>query len=179
MQARLSSVAAPLAAVGIAAATVLLSPAVASAQEDTTTTFEITAGVLEISAQPTATLTSVAAGAETVSGSLGNVTVTDNRGSTLGWATTASSSAFTLAAESGDTTIEATAVDYAPGTVTTTGTITPTGTDAAGLAAAQTVVSGTAARGNNTATWNPTLTVTLPTDALAGVYTGIVSTSVA
>jgi len=41
------------------------------------------------------------------------------------------------------------------------------------------VAEGTAAQGNNTATYVPTLTVTLPTTALAGDYAGTVTTSVA
>jgi ferric-dicitrate binding protein FerR (iron transport regulator) len=59
---------------------VLPSPAVASAQEDTTT-FAVTAGVLSISVAGTADLGSVATGAQEVSGSLGKVTVTDEQGS--------------------------------------------------------------------------------------------------
>ncbi|MBX4171655.1 hypothetical protein K3M35_23920 [Rhodococcus sp. DMU2021] len=82
---------------GLTAATVLLSPAVASAQEDTTTTFAVTAGVLSISVAGTADLGAVATGAQEVSGSLGNVTVTDERGSQAGWGAQVSSSAFSLA----------------------------------------------------------------------------------
>ncbi|WP_259444413.1 hypothetical protein [Rhodococcus sp. DMU2021] len=69
-------------------------------------------------------------------------------------------------------------MDYAPGAVTPTGTVTATPADATGLDTAKSVVAGTAARGNNTASWAPTLTVTLPSDALAGTYTGTVTTSV-
>lgn len=178
MRVSLSTVGTSIGAVGLTVASVLLSPAVASAQEDTTTTFAITAGVLSISAAGTANLGSVAAGAQEVSGSLGNVTVTDERGSQAGWGAQVSSSSFSLAVESGDTTIAATEVDYAPGTVTPTGTVTATPADASGLDTAKSVVAGTAARGNNTASWSPTLTVTLPSDALAGTYTGTVTTSV-
>ncbi|MDX6307705.1 MAG: hypothetical protein QOI06_751, partial [Nocardioidaceae bacterium] len=46
-------------------------------------------------------------------------------------------------------------------------------TTAAAVASAATV------RGVNTATWNPTLTVGFPTDAVAGTYTGTVHTTVA
>ncbi|MCB8913381.1 WxL domain-containing protein [Rhodococcus rhodochrous] len=175
-----SPVGAAVAAVGLAATTALLAPAVASAQEDTTTTFAITGGSLNITAQGTADLGAVATGAQEVSGPLGDVTVTDARGSQAGWGVTVSSSSFVVdGVAENPTTIPATAVDYAPGTPTETGTITATGTDATGLDTAKSVMAGTAAQGNNTASWTPTLTVTLPSDALAGTYTGTVTTSVA
>lgn len=163
---------------GFAVAAVLVSPATAHA-EDTTTTFEIVAGGLTIAPQGSAALNTAQSGASDVLGLLGEVTVTDSRGNNAGWTVTVSSSEFALAAESGDTTIAATQVQYNPGTVDRTGTVTATPSAAAGLDSAKTVVEGTAARGNNTATWNPTLTVGLPADALSGVYTGTVSTSVA
>lgn len=163
---------------GVAVAAVVVGPPSANA-EDTTTTFEIVAGGLTIAPQGSASLNTAQTGASDVLGLLGEVTVTDSRGNNAGWTVTVSSSDFALAAESGDTTIAATQVQYNPGTVDRTGTVTATPSAAAGLDTAKTVVEGTAARGNNMATWNPTLTVGLPSDALAGVYTGTVSTSVA
>ncbi|WP_430331889.1 WxL domain-containing protein [Rhodococcus sp. ACT016] len=164
--------------VGMAVAAALVGPATANA-EDTTTTFEIVAGGLTIAPQSSAALNTAQTGASDVLGSLGAVTVTDSRGSDAGWTVTVSSSEFALAAASGDTTIAATNVQYNPGDVEHTGTVTTTPSAVAGLDSAKTVVEGTASRGNNTARWNPTLTVGLPSDALAGVYTGTVSTSVA
>lgn len=161
---------------GVAVATVLIGPPSAYA-EDTTTTFEIVAGGLTIAPQGSASLNSVQSGAPDVLGLLGEVTVTDGRGNNAGWTVTVSSSDFTL--DSGDTTIPPAQVQYNPGAVDRTGTVTATPAAVAGLDTAKTVVEGTAARGNNTATWNPTLTVNLPSDALAGVYTGTVTTSVA
>jgi len=163
---------------GVAIAAVLVGSPAANA-EDTTTTFELVAGGLTIAPQPSAALNTAQTGASDVLGLLGQVTVTDSRGNNSGWTVTVSSSDFALAAESGDTTIAATQVQYNPGSVDRTGTVTTTPSAVAGLDAAKTVVEGTAARGNNTASWNPTLTVGLPSDALAGVYTGTVSTSVA
>ncbi|MCA1008150.1 WxL domain-containing protein [Rhodococcus hoagii] len=169
---------ASLGVAGVAVAAALVAPAHASA-EDTTTTFELVAGGLTIAPQASAALNTAQTGASDVLGLLGEVTVTDSRGNNAGWTVTVSSSEFALAAESGDTTIAATQVQYNPGTVERTGTVTTTPSAVAGLDSAKTVVAGTAARGNNTASWNPTLTVGLPSDALAGVYTGTVSTSVA
>jgi hypothetical protein len=65
-------------------------------------------------------------------------------------------------------------------------------TGAAGLQAPLVTVTVTDARnlslggytvqvivGDNTSTWNPTITVTLPADAVAGVYSGTITHSVA
>ena len=41
-----------------------------------------------------------------------------------------------------------------------------------------TVLYGVEASGTNTATWNPTLSVSLPSDSLPGTYQGTVTTSV-
>ncbi|MFM1723972.1 WxL domain-containing protein [Rhodococcus sp. PAM 2766] len=164
---------------GVAVVAMAVGPPSAHAEDTTTTTFEIVAGGLTIAPQGSASLNTAQTGASDVLGLMGEVTVIDSRGNNAGWTVTVSSSEFALAAESGDTTIAATQVQYNPGTVERTGTVTTTPSAVAGLDTAKTVVEGTAARGNNTATWNPTLTVGLPTDALAGVYTGTVSTSVA
>jgi len=163
---------------GVAVAAALVSPATAGA-EDTTTTFEIVGGGLTIVPQPSAALNDAQTGDAAVLGLLGNVTVSDQRGSDAGWTVTVSSSEFALAPGSGDTTIAPTQVQYNPGDIDSTGAVTATPTAAAGLDTAKTVVQGTAVRGNNTASWNPTLTVGLPSDALAGDYTGTVTTSVA
>lgn len=126
--------------------------------------------------QPTATLTNDASGVSSVSGQLGNVTVTDLRGSTAAWNAKASSTTF--ATGTGNPT--STGVTYSSGAITTTGTIVIV------AQASPTALNGTPAKvagptsvvGNNTASWNPTLTVELPSDALAGNYSGTVNTSV-
>jgi hypothetical protein len=64
--------------------------------------------------------------------------------------------------------------------MTTTGTTTIAAGTATTLTSVAAKVAGpTAVTGNNTATWNPTLTVGLPSSALAGNYSGTVNTSVA
>jgi len=161
-----------LSAFVLLAATALPADAAAG---DTDTTFVVAAGSLSVSVAATANLGTVATGATNVSGSLGAVDVTDARGGTLGWTTSATSTVFSRTG--GGTT--STAVSYNSGAVTKTGTVTTASTGATPLiAVAAPVVMGTLVTGNNTANWNPTLTVTLPADALAGTYTGTVNTSV-
>ena len=112
-----------LAVAGVAIAAVLVGSPAANA-EDTTTTFELVAGGLTIAPQPSAALNTAQTGASDVLGLLGQVTVTDSRGNNSGWTVTVSSSDFALAADSGDTTIAATQVQYNPGNVDRTGTVT-------------------------------------------------------
>jgi len=72
-----------------------------------------------------------------------------------------------------------TAIAYTPGTPTEDGTSTiaaPAATALTTTAAA--VVTATDVSGNNTASWNPTLDVTLPATNLAGSYSGTVTTSI-
>jgi hypothetical protein len=73
--------------------------------------------------------------------------------------------------------IPATDATYAPGSITTTGTITATGTDQTLANTAQDVVTGSAGVGDNTATWNPTVAVNVPASAVAGLYTGTLTQS--
>jgi len=150
-------------------------PAMAAAG-DTATTFVLAGGSLAVTVAPTAILTAGVTGASSVSGSLGPVSVSDARGNKVGWTVSDVSTTFT--GPQGST---STAVSYNSGAVTKTGTITATSSGATTLTAATpaAVVTGTAASGNNTATWTPTLTVSLPTSALADTYSGTVTTSIA
>lgn len=149
------------------------SPA-SAADGDTVATFALAGSTLSISVQPTASLTDGAAGASSVSGQLGNVKVTDLRGGTVNWNANASSTRFTSA---GGT--QSTGVSYTAGAMTTTGNIVISPGTATALTATPTKVAGpTVVIGNNTAQWNPTVTVSLPSDALTGTYTGTITTSV-
>lgn len=71
-------------------------------------------------------------------------------------------------------------LSYSPGAATATtgeGTFTP---GPGGIInVPRTAFTGTELTGNNTATWNPTLTVTIPAATVAGTYTGTVTHSVA
>jgi hypothetical protein len=153
--------------------------------EDTTVTFTVTVGALSLTAPTSATLGSGAPGT-TISGALGTVTVTDDRALlSASWIATASASPWTTGAAVPAEIIPVTDVGYAVGAITTTGTITATGTDLpAGNAVGdlsgdpQAVVTGSAGVGNNTAGWNPTISVAVPASAVGGVYTGILTHSV-
>lgn len=165
----------PLAA-GILAALAVADPAAAATTGTTPVTFEVTGGALSITvpAGPV-DLGSVTASssAQTVSASLGNVTVTDGRGGTTGWTVTASAVDFT-----GPQNISVSAPgssSYTPGPITTTGTVQATGSVLSPLYPPGTVVTGTGVSGINTATWNPTISVTVPGGALIGTYSSTIT----
>jgi hypothetical protein len=65
--------------------------------------------------------------------------------------------------------------------VNKTGEVTVQGTPENVLLAAapSPVVTGSSVVGNNTASWNPMLKVNLPSNSLAGNYSGTITTSVA
>ena len=169
-----------LAVVGLGTAALLAgtAPTASAAPGDTTTTFALAGSTLSVSVESTATLSDGTSGATSVSGSLGNVTVTDARGGTTPWSAKAASTTFTNGGTGAGLT-ESTAVTYNSGTVTTTGisVIGPKGAVALNATAAE-VVAPDSVVGNNTAQWNPTLTVTLPSSSLVGSYTGTITTSV-
>jgi hypothetical protein len=147
----------------------------AMAGSPTTATFIINAGTLSISAPASATLTSVSAGATTTSGSLGNVVVTDNRGLLVSsWTASVTSTAFA----NGSNTVPNTAVNYTAPLASTSGVIVvvPGVGALGGTLNAQVATAGV---GSNSATWNPTITVTLPTTIVTGTYTATLTHSVA
>lgn len=163
----------PLIAVAGATALVVGFALPASA-DDTATTFSLTGGTLTLSVGASAALVDEASGvdANTISGTLGTVNVDDARGGTAGWVTSAASTTFTgtgLSISDG--------VAYSNGIVTETGTNTVAGVTAQSITTAADVATATAVSGNNTASWDPTLDVSMPAGALAGAYSGTVTTS--
>jgi hypothetical protein len=182
-----------LAAAGIAA--LGLAPAAASAatgpaalaysstissgsDPDTTVTFTVTSGALTETAPTTANLGSGAPGT-TISGALGAVTVTDDRALlSASWTATASASDWTTGAATAAETIPATDAGYDPGSITTTGTITATGTPITLSGTATPDVTGTNGVGDDTASWDPTISVAVPASAVGGAYTGTLTQSV-
>ncbi|MEU8272280.1 ice-binding family protein, partial [Sphaerisporangium sp. NPDC049002] len=146
-----------------------------------TDTITKAAGTLSISVPATANLGSAPAGAGGVSSPLGAVTVTDTRGGpSTGWTATVSSTDFTTGGASAPETIAKRSVTYAPGSATSTtgsGTFTP-GTSG-DLGSPRTAFSVSGGTGDNSATWNPTITVTLPPAVVGGTYTGTITHSVA
>jgi hypothetical protein len=146
---------------------------------DTTVTFTVTTGALSMSAPTTVSLGSGAPGT-TISGPLGDVVVTDDRAAlTTSWTVTASATNWITGGHTPNETIPVGDVGYDPGSITTTGTITATGTPITLSTGDQTVVTGTAGIGDNTATWNPNIAVAVPMGTVGGLYTGTVSQSVA
>lgn len=146
---------------------------------DTTTTFAVVAGSLSIGAPASASLGNVATGTASVQGVLGPVTVTDDRGALAAtWSVAASSSDFTTGDATAAETVPKANVLYTPGLPTasspTTGVFTPLPN---ALGASTPVYTGTAV-GNNSATWNPTIAITLPAQAVAGTYAGTITHSV-
>jgi len=145
---------------------------------DTTVTFTVTSGALSMTAPVSVNLGSGAPGT-TITGAVGAVTVTDDRALlSASWTATASASDWTTGGATPAETIPATDVGYSPGSITTTGTITATGTPITLANTAAPVVAGTAGVGNNTASWNPALAVAVPAAAVGGVYAGTLSESV-
>jgi len=144
----------------------------------TTATFTLTAGALSISA-PTGSVSLgsqvAATGASTIAGSLGVVTVTDQRGGTTSWTTSVISTAFTPPAGPAD---PASNVSYAAGVITVTPTVVATAVAASDLTGVSTVVTG-ASTGISTTSWNPTISVVVPANFAPGVYSATVTHSVA
>jgi hypothetical protein len=152
--------------------------AAAGSDPDTTVTFSVTSGALTITAPAAASLGSGAPGGF-ITGVVGNVVVTDNRALLhAAWTATAASTNFTTGAGTGAEVIPAGDAAYDTGTIRTTGVITVTPSDIDLANAPQTVVAATNGTGNNTASWSPTISVSVPTSAVFGTYTGTLAHSV-
>jgi hypothetical protein len=153
---------------------------------DTTTTFSLAAGSLSISAPASRDLGSGSTGGGTVSAQLGTVTVTDNRGALVGtWTASVSSTDFTTGGATANETIAKGQVTYWSGTATESSGVAvfapgqAIAANAQALSVSRTAFSAAAIVGNNSASWNPTLTVNVPAAAVAGTYSGTVTHSVA
>ena len=164
--------------VSVQTVTAFTVPSSASPDPDTTVTFTVTSGALFMSAPVSVNLGAGAPGT-TISGALGAVNVTDDRALlSATWTATASASDWTTGAATPAETIPSSDVGYSPGSITTTGTITATGTSITLSSTATPVVTGTSGVGDNTATWNPALSVAVPAATVGGAYTGTVTQSV-
>ncbi|WP_101524728.1 hypothetical protein [Nocardioides houyundeii] len=179
-----------LAIAGLTLAALPASPAMAEDEGTTAVTFALAGGSLTVDVDPAATLAAPdkedgepgtwLSGVGSVSGSLGEVLISDERGATGTWVVTAASSTFDDGNDAEDT--NSTNVFYYPEDVKKTGRVdlAPTSVAAPGpsIMTGAPVVTGTNVVGNNTARFTPTLTVELPPHALADTYTGTVTTSV-
>jgi hypothetical protein len=167
------------AAVTSAPAQTSVSTTPAGGDPDTIVTFTVTTGGLSMTAPDAVDLGSGAPGT-TITGALGAVVVTDDRALlAASWTATASSTDFVTGGGTGDETIPAADAFYDPGVITTTGTITTAGTGITLSGDPQVVVTGTAGVGDNTATWDPTIAVTVPGTAVGGAYAATLTQSVA
>lgn len=144
----------------------------------TPVSFTLTAGALAISA-PTGSVslgTQVAStSSSSISGSLGVVTVTDQRGGTTTWTASVICTAFTPTAGPAD---PASNVSYAAGVITSSPTVTATAISASDLTGVTPIATG-ASTGISSASWNPTITVVIPADYAPGVYVASITHSVA
>jgi hypothetical protein len=164
---------------GMVGTLVFAEPAFADTSDGTPLTFQVTGGALAITV-PTGpvSLGSVAASAsaQTVSAPLGTITVTDSRGGTDGWTVTAGAVDFTgpenisvgTVGDSGYTT---------PG-ASTTGVSNVSATSLDSLFPTAVVQTATDVAGVNSATWNPTISVIIPANAVTGTYSSTITHSV-
>ena len=167
------------------AATVLFSfgiaaPASADTIGTSTATVTVTGGVLAITVPASAGSLGSAAnsvGGSIISGSLGQVQVTDARSAAAGsgWVVSVISTAFTPAA---GPTIAASAVGYSAGTIVKTGTATYTANNPSDLTGVSAAVTATGITGDNSATWNPTISVTIAGGTIATTYSATITHSV-
>jgi hypothetical protein len=160
-------------------ATLVAVTALPAGADPTTATFQLTAGTLSISVPASVSIGSqvVSTSASTISGQLGVVTVTDQRGGTTTWVASVIVTAFTPTTGPAVTAIAADKVSYSAGTITQVG-VTATKPATTDLTGVSPVVNG-ASTGLSTASWNPTISVLLPANAAPGIYTATITHSVA
>ncbi|OHV34344.1 hypothetical protein BCD49_23590 [Pseudofrankia sp. EUN1h] len=154
-------------------------PASAAGSGDTAVTLELTGGTLDI----TVPTLPVSLGIKPVtdssaSGPLGPVTVTDNRSADpAAWAASVSATPLqngthVLSASYDTGVVSSTGIPISQWTINTPVTLTPNPQQIVTLN--PTWPGG----GNNTATWDPTITATIPPNATAGTYSSVVTHSV-
>lgn len=151
-----------------------------AAAETTGATITITGGALGITVPVDAgnlgsRPNTVAGGV--ISGPLGQVQVSDGRSAAAGsgWVVSAISTAFTPPAGPA---IAASAVGYTAGAIAKVGTATYAANDPTNLTGVAPVVTATGITGDNSATWSPTIHVTVPGGMAAGVYSATITHSV-
>jgi hypothetical protein len=116
-------------------------------------------------------------GGETISGPIGQVQVNDARNAAAGsgWVVSVISTAFTPLAGPA---IPASDVSYTAGLITQVGTATYTANNPTNLTGVAPAVTATGITGDNSATWTPTISVTVPGGMAPAIYYGTVTHSV-
>jgi hypothetical protein len=155
-------------------------PAFAATTGITSMSLTLTGGSLEITVPTDAGslgTRSNTVGAGVISGPLGEVQVLDARSPAAGsgWIASAISTAFTPPA---GPTIAASLVGYIAGPIVKVGTATYTANNPTALDGSVAVVTATGITGDNSATWNPTITVAVAGGKAAAVYTATITHSV-
>lgn len=159
---------------------VLLGIAAPASAVPTSATVTVTGGSLSITVPTSAgnlgTRANTVSGG-VISGPLGSVQVNDARSAAAGsgWVASVISTAFTPPA---GPTIGAAAVGYTAGAITQVGTATFTANDPPDLTGVVPAVTATGITGDNSATWNPTINVTVGGGKAAGVYSATITHSV-
>jgi hypothetical protein len=174
-------------AAALLGALAVASPAAADPTDNTPTTFNVVGAGLDITAPLAASLGSGIAGS-TITGSLGTVTVVDDRGGADGtWNASVTATNFETGGHTPTERVLATQITYwsGPGSgAVGNGTFVP-GQSTAAAAQALDNVTGLVAfshiggTGNNTVAWAPTLNVNVPGTDQTGLYSGSVTHSVA
>jgi hypothetical protein len=155
-------------------------PASATAPGASTASITVLGGALSISVPTDAGVLGTrtnSVGGGTISGPLGQVQVSDARSAAAGsgWVASVISSAFTPLT---GTAIAASAVSYTAGTITKVGTATYTANDPGNLTGVSPAVTATGITGDNSATWDPTITVAVPGGMAATSYFATITHSV-
>lgn len=166
--------------VTLAALTLTLAVTHPATAEETTATITVTGGTLSITVPADASSLGTQANTVeggTISGPLGQVQVNDARSAPggSGWVASVISTAFTP--PSGPA-IAASAVGYTGGEIAKVGTATYTANDPGDLTGVAPAVTATGITGDNSATWHPTIHVTVPGGTVAGVYSATITHSV-
>jgi len=151
-----------------------------AAPGDTTATITVVGGALAITVPIAAGNLGTqanAVGGVTISGPLGQVQVEDARSAAAGsgWVTSVISTAFTPPAGPA---IAASAVQYTAGPITKLGTASYLANNPTDLTAVIPAVTASGITGDNSATWNPTITVVVPGGTVAAVYSATITHSV-
>lgn len=160
-------------------------PIQAAPTGNTSTTFTVQAGTLDVTVPGTADL-GTGDPATSLSSGLGSVTVTDDRAALdASWEVTVVSTDFTTGTATAPETVPASSVSYRSGPATATtgqGPFTPgqSAFDApAPIDVPLTAFTKSGGTGSNSATWSPTVVVEVPAANVAGAYSGTITHSVA
>ncbi|MBB2743125.1 UNVERIFIED_ORG: hypothetical protein FHR35_002947 [Microbispora rosea subsp. rosea] len=181
-----ASIAAPVAPPASLSASLSAVPGLApAARADMGTVLvPLRADPLTITVPGSANLGSVAQGG-TISASMGTVTVADSRSGIPPWTATVSATNFTTGSGTPTQTITTANVFYWSGPVTASSGVgtrnpgQPTAASRVALTSPVTAFSGRKQATPMSTSWQPTVVITIPSNAAAGVYTGTITHSVA